>query len=206
MPVGGHTARVALPPMDIDDARQLGVALIGDHGLHGWRLVFDRAKTRAGICRFEQRTIGLSRVLTELHGTAEVRDTILHEIAHALVGPAHGHDAVWRSTALAIGCSGRRCMAEDVAVVPGAWVGTCPSGHRVTRHRQPTRVYSCRRCAAGFDPDALFTWCRHGRQMPLHPRYQAELDVIGRRRAAAQRRVLPVLPLFPDEPWQRPAG
>ena len=34
-----------------------------------------------------------------------IRDTILHEIAHALVGPCHGHDAVWRQKAREIGCT-----------------------------------------------------------------------------------------------------
>lgn len=33
-------------------------------------------------------------------------DTVAHEVAHALVGPAHGHDAVWRRKAVELGGSG----------------------------------------------------------------------------------------------------
>ena len=40
-------------------------------------------------------------------------DTILHEMAHALVGQVHGHDAVWQAQVL--GCSGRRCHDVQLA-------------------------------------------------------------------------------------------
>src|SRR3954468_12751994 len=99
--------------MDLQEARRLATALMAEHGLSGWRLVLDSAKTRAGVCRAQRKEIGLSRHLTALHAEPEVRDTVLHEIAHALVGPAHGHDEVWRATALRIGCSGRRCVSQD---------------------------------------------------------------------------------------------
>ena len=56
------------------------------------RVAYDSAKRRAGVCRFATQTLGLSAPLTTLHSEVEVRDTILHEIAHALVGPRHGHD------------------------------------------------------------------------------------------------------------------
>ena len=40
---------------------------------------------------------------------SDVRDTILHEIAHAIVGPGHGHDAVWQTAERRIGCTPKRC-------------------------------------------------------------------------------------------------
>lgn len=161
--------------MRIDEARAMAAALMAQHGLHGWRLVVDRAKTRAGVCRPVRREIGLSRVLTELHTEAEVRETVLHEIAHALVGTHHGHDAVWRARARAIGASGARCVAPDAARAPAPWVGACPAGHEVQRHRAPQRVSSCARCSRRFDPSALLTWRRHGQVVPMGPRYTADL-------------------------------
>lgn len=153
----------------------MGRALMAAHGLRGWTLAFDRAKRRAGICRFDRREIGLSAPLTALHTEAEVRDTVLHEIAHALVGPRHGHDAVWRATARRIGCSGERCVSRDAPELEGAWVGRCPAGHRVTRHRRPARPAACRQCGPTFDLAHLLTWTQHGREVPMSPAYDAQL-------------------------------
>lgn len=161
--------------MQLDEARAMARQLMDHHGLHGWQLVFDRAKTRAGVCRPAQREIGLSAVLTPLHSEAEVRETVLHEIAHALVGPHHGHDAAWRARARSIGATGARCVTADAARAPSPWVGTCPAGHEVRRHRRPQHVSSCTRCARGFDLGAVITWSHHGRPAAMGPRYEAEL-------------------------------
>jgi predicted SprT family Zn-dependent metalloprotease len=163
--------------MDLADARSMGEELMARHGLEGWRLVFDSAKTRAGVCRPGRREIGLSRPLTLLHPIEEVTDTVLHEIAHALVGPEHGHDAVWRAAALRIGCSAERCVSRDVPRVEGGWIGTCPAGHRRTTHRRPERVTSCGSCSPGrFDPDALHEWTFRGRRAAMHPNFVLELE------------------------------
>jgi hypothetical protein len=52
--------------MDLADVRRLGLALIAEHGLDGWRLQFDQARRRAGICRYERSIIGLSGPLMRL--------------------------------------------------------------------------------------------------------------------------------------------
>ncbi|MFI5933916.1 SprT-like domain-containing protein [Actinoplanes sp. NPDC051494] len=161
--------------MNLTQARELATALMTQHRLTGWSLVFDDAKTRAGVCRSDRRQIGLSRSLISLYSPEQVTETVLHEIAHALAGPRHGHDRVWRATAQRIGCSGRRCIPEDAPRVDGSWVGTCPAGHRTTAHRRPVRVRSCLDCSPRFDVSALFTWTRDGDPAPMHPRYEAEL-------------------------------
>lgn len=161
--------------MDLDDAARLARALMADHGLRGWSLVFDRAKRRAGICRYDRREIGLSAPLTLLHDETDVRDTVLHEIAHALVGVRHGHDAVWRATARRIGCSGERCVSRDAPELAGAWVGTCAAGHRVTRHRRPDRPAACRRCGPSFSLAHLLTWTLRGETVAMSPAYETQL-------------------------------
>jgi hypothetical protein len=164
--------------MDLDEARELALSLMREHGLREWTFAFDNAKTRAGVCRSSPRQIGLSRPLTLLHSPAEVRNTILHEIAHALVGPRHGHDPAWRATAETIGCTATRCLPESVARIDGAWTGICPAGHEFTAHRRPRRVRSCRLCSPTFDPDAIVAWTRGGEPAPMHPEYLAELAQI----------------------------
>lgn len=146
-----------------------------EHGLHDWRLVIDRAKRRAGVCRSHERTIGLSGPLTRLHSEEQVRDTVLHEIAHALVGPGAGHGPRWRAMAVRLGTSPERCLPQDAPTVPGAWVGTCPAGHTITRHRRPSHVSSCRECTRTFSADALFTWTQHGEPARMTPAYERQL-------------------------------
>ncbi|KRE41082.1 SprT-like domain-containing protein [Knoellia sp. Soil729] len=164
--------------MDISSALALGRRLLREHGLEHWTITTDRAKTRAGVCRFASRTISLSSALTRLHDDAEVRDTILHEIAHALVGPAHGHDHVWRQKAMSIGCSGERTVSTSAPAVAGPWRGECPEGHAHTRHRRPGHVMSCLRCSPGFDAGSLLTWTYQGRRVDMGEAYRAELDRI----------------------------
>lgn len=162
--------------MNLGEAQALARALLDEHGLRDWTVVLDRAKRRAGVCRPGRKEIGLSGPLTALHPEAEVRDTILHEIAHALVGPRHGHDTVWRATALRIGASGERCTSADAPVIDGDWVGLCPAGHRVTRHRRPERPASCRSCSTTFDPAHLISWTHRGRRVPMSAAYEQALE------------------------------
>jgi predicted SprT family Zn-dependent metalloprotease len=178
--------------LDLTGARQLASGLMARHGLTAWRLVFDNAKTRAGVCRFDRKEIGLSRPLISLYEVEQVTEIVLHEIAHALAGPRHGHDRVWRATARRIGCSGERCVPADAPGVDGPWVGVCPAGHRTTAHRRPIRVKSCRGCSAGFDGSAIYTWSYRGRPASMDPRYEAELARIRAGRSATEPALVPV--------------
>ncbi|MDH2414740.1 SprT-like domain-containing protein [Nocardioides sp. CER19] len=169
--------------MDLARARELAHVLMDEHGLVGWRFELDRAKRRAGVCRHGQKVIGLSAPITRLHPEAEVRDTLLHEIAHALAGPRAGHGPAWVATARRIGCSGERCVPEEAPTVPGAWVGVCERGHSVDRHRRPERVLLCTLCRDRPHPERVFKWLHHGRPAAMHPNYTDELRALreGRR-------------------------
>ena len=72
-----------------------------------WRFRFETAMCRAGICRYTTRTIALSVSYVLRAPWDDIRDTLLHEIAHAIVGPGHVHDAVWQTTARRIGCTAK---------------------------------------------------------------------------------------------------
>ena len=56
----------------------------------GWKL----APACGGVCRHVEKQITLSVTFCLKASKAEIEDTILHEIAHAIVGPGHGLDAV----------------------------------------------------------------------------------------------------------------
>ena len=118
--------------------------LLAKHGLHNWHISFDHARRRAGVCNFSTRTISLSRHYAREATIEHITDTILHEIAHALVGPSHGHDAVWRRKAQEIGCSAMRC--HNLTFAKAKWVMTCPNGcFAVERHRRKSGLI-CKSC------------------------------------------------------------
>lgn len=136
--------------VDLEAARTLAIDLMAQHpSLADWRLVFSKqARRTLGVCKHRQKLITLSSAFVSLNDDATVRDIILHELAHALVGPGHGHDAVWKQQAVDLGANPDRVCTE--AVMPaGDWQATCASCGRVFhQYRQPRRAYHCRQCGA----------------------------------------------------------
>jgi predicted SprT family Zn-dependent metalloprotease len=133
--------------VDTDAAHRLARDLMDRHGLSDWALRFDRARRRLGCCHYGSRTISLSRHLVALNPVEVVRDTVLHEIAHAQT-PGAGHGPAWRARAAALGAAPRACVAADaVALPPAPYALVCDAcGTRIARYRRPRRRYVCRRC------------------------------------------------------------
>jgi len=152
--------------MDLTRAAQLAMQLMHEHGLlrSGWHLRFGHGKRQLGSASIrrkvdrgtgrvqEIRTITLSRYLVALNDEATVRDTILHEIAHALAGLDHGHDAHWQEICRRIGARPQRLADEQVQVAPARYEVVCDCCGRVLgqRHQRMAplrlaRMY-CRNC------------------------------------------------------------
>ncbi|MGF0117415.1 SprT-like domain-containing protein [Promicromonospora sp. Marseille-Q5078] len=151
-------------PMPLDELAALARALMDRHGLHDWSFAWDRAVRRAGATRWRSRTISLSVPLMRRFPRHDARNTILHEIAHALVGHGHGHDGTWKAKAAEIGARPERCFDSSIAQVDGDWTGTCPQGHSHSRHRAPKHAtVSCGICSPRvFDRRFLLTWSWRG--------------------------------------------
>jgi predicted SprT family Zn-dependent metalloprotease len=143
-----------------DAAAALAMEHMARWGLDGWTFRFDGALRRFGACDHRGRTITLSRHLVALNGPDAVRDTVLHEIAHALVDPRHGHDAVWRAKAAEIGADPRGTYGAEVAQPRPRWIGTCPGcGQQVGRVRRPGAARSCSACGGGrWDRRFVLRW------------------------------------------------
>lgn len=73
-----------------------------------WNFAFSNAKTQVGLCSHRRRTIYVSKHFARLNDLEVIEQTLLHEIAHALVGSGHGHDRVWSAKARSIGFTGGR--------------------------------------------------------------------------------------------------
>lgn len=132
--------------MDITHAQELVRGLMDVHGLTDWRLEFRNFTTTGGRCYYQQKSIALSKKLVPLWEAEAVKSTALHEIAHALVGVGHGHDAVWRAKLLSLGGDGKRTHSHAVVE---RWRLLCPScGELGRRARRPARNrrYLCVTC------------------------------------------------------------
>ena len=130
------------------------VAVMRSFGLDGWRFQYNRRLTSMGLCHHGLHRIELSIYLAERNPLEEVLETLKHEICHALVGPRHGHDAVWKSNGDKVGCNPERCGQADMP--EGRWRAVCNGcGATHDRHRRPSRPLFCRGC--GLEKGKL-TW------------------------------------------------
>ena len=128
----------------IEAANRLAHELIREHGLKKWSFNFDHSTRRAGSCRYHDKTITMAFELARDGSDEDIRDTILHEIAHALVGPKHNHDRVWKAKARAIGGSGER--THQLSFAQPRWNVTCESRcwNHTAQRRNPRLI--CRTC------------------------------------------------------------
>lgn len=105
-----------------------------------WKFKFDTARVRFGCCWYDRQLITLAKALVEINSEEEVRDTILHEIAHALTPNDRGHGQSWKNMARKVGAKPERCYSSlDVATITYHWMATCKLcnrnlGERVQRN------------------------------------------------------------------------
>ena len=134
--------------MNISDALQQLKDSIDAHGLTDWSGGLDNARRRFGVCQMRKKRITLSRHLCALNSEAEVRDTILHEIAHALAweryGENCGHDQRWKNICKEIGARPVACFDDEVIQPHAPWVLVHRDTGEVFRtyHKRPGRDWS----------------------------------------------------------------
>lgn len=167
------------------DVTVLAQNMMNDHGLieKGWYFSWDRAKKRMGCCNYSLKQITMSRILTPSRPMHEIKNTILHEIAHALVGHSHGHNEVWRAKAIEIGCTGDRCSANSGERPEFTWYSICDHcDNHVGMHRAPGRVRSCGKCAPwGFSWQHMTSWTKNGETAYLEDmpeKFQREYNLL----------------------------
>jgi hypothetical protein len=162
--------------MELKDVKTLTEHKMWEHGLiqKGWKFEFGRGKFQFGLCSHGKRIIRISRHLSLINDRERVLLTVLHEIAHALVGSGHGHDKVWKAKCIEIGGDGNRCytkkntttfdrVSKKTAVVNGV---TLTSG-------DPIKVD--RGTQGGITPATFIEY------IPRNHRYPVIVDIYGKR-------------------------
>lgn len=90
--------------------RQAAAQLLRDeldkNALVNWkvRLTSNINQRFLALCSYKDQCIIINAHHIDLHDEKEIINTIRHEIAHALVGPGHGHNSIWADKAKEIGC------------------------------------------------------------------------------------------------------
>lgn len=125
------------------------------YNLQGWHFRIDKAKTRAGICKYHKQEICLSKyfISSQFVTYAAFYNIILHELAHAIT-PGHGHDNVWQTVARGMGCNGNVHCEPFCA---HKYVGICKChDQKHYRHQLKSRSQvRCKTCKTEVEFDKL---------------------------------------------------
>ena len=137
--------------MDLKELEAIASREMTKHGLHGWTFGLADTKRQLGVCKYRKKRIEIAEYYALNSPQESVLDTLLHEIAHAIAGPAARHGPAWKAVAIRLGATPRACDNSDVAVVkPGDWQATCAACKKIFhRYKRPRSLngYRCR-CAA----------------------------------------------------------
>ena len=152
--------------MNINTAIRLAEGMISEHHElvnDKWTVTVNRRKRAFGLCSYSKKEISLSTYLVPVMTEKAIKDTIIHEIAHALT-KGHGHDRVWQRKCLELGGNGQRCGGSDkyfkgelgqneILSQVSKYTLTCPDcGYSIYMNRKPKRSYSCGKHGNHYDP------------------------------------------------------
>lgn len=161
--------------MDREAARNLAQRKMRDYGLlsKGWHFRFSRGSRLVGSCNLMKREITMSGRFVDINDRSEVLDTILHEIAHALVERVPGEDShgrSWREMARLIGAKPSPCTDPETSVsVPHRYIAVCPvhgelgGKDRWSKAMESNRHY-CKKCGNKV------TWRDNSQQLQMMKR------------------------------------
>jgi len=115
--------------------------------IEGWKFKLNRNRATIGLClqNGKEKTIFLSEHFIRDNEEAIVIDVLLHEIAHAIVGPQHGHSKAWQSKCVELGCEPSRLISG--ASVLYTAIQACPCCNLVlTAGFKKTKKIICIQC------------------------------------------------------------
>ena len=142
---------------NLQEVEQLAKDLMRQHNLNAWTFKWVNTLKSFGHCNETNKYIALSRHFIKINSIQRIKDTILHEIAHAIVGTNQNHNWLWVKTAKAIGCSGRKSYTSENTNRPVhkyKFLGVCPNcKYKLYRVRQTQKMLliSCGDCCDKYN-------------------------------------------------------
>ena len=156
--------------MNEAELTKLARSLMDQHGLTDWTFKHDNARRRLGGCISKLKTITISRHHAAQHTDEQVRDTILHEIAHALTSDCTSHGEEWKEVCRRIGAIPKRRAEYRIE---GPWKVSCPECRKIWDLYRRERRYCI------HHPDLPLQWVNtetgetwDGTVRPKQPKYR----------------------------------
>jgi len=137
--------------------------LLNEHGLveKGWTFKLSNTKRIMGQCRYRTKEIRVSGVHIALGEDADIMDTIRHEVAHAITGPGHKHDHVWKLNAIRLGARPKATaklgysLPHKYEIRCGVCETTLQKRHRRKSRKVLARAY-CKKCGMAASQGQLY--------------------------------------------------
>jgi predicted SprT family Zn-dependent metalloprotease len=139
--------------MNVEKAMLIAEMKMLEHNLCYWSFELGHAKNQAGSCNYRKRIIRMSRPIIELNDEHQFMLTLLHEIAHALVGSGNGHNYIWKKKCIEIGGDGKRCFDTKQKQIPKEkWKLVCNTcDNEWKRHRRSRKTFACTDCCNRYN-------------------------------------------------------
>ena len=143
----------------LEDIKILSNELMNKHNLNDWRFKFSNASRRLGSCNKKKKTISVSKLHGLYDDKTQIKDTILHEIAHVLTPKyysAHGKE--WKDNAKKVGCNPisykKSIISEKFSC---KYIGICINcKKKIFLNKRST--YICRSCYNTYSLNSKFNY------------------------------------------------
>lgn len=105
----------------------------------------NNCKENAAICYDNPLEIQISRYFLEspIATKEKIDDILLHELAHAVVGPGEGHNVKWKNFAKSIGCTSEVCVGPFLKKRDYNYSLQCPDGCDVRKLKKTRKINIC---------------------------------------------------------------
>lgn len=167
-------------------------AKLSEHGLDakGWTFkIDDRPRKLGGCCYYGPRRVCVSGWLVDHNPPAQVYDTVLHEIAHALAGNSAGHGPVWKQWCVKIGARPEMYYRSECMNKPTKkWVTKCEKCGGVYEHLR----HAPKRVVCKCNPAVVLKWTLEGRYIRTATHEDVGGGIVKR---AAQTDAPPLVPM-----------
>lgn len=133
-----------LSKMNKQQVTDIANNLLVEHDLEDWSFQFNSAKRRLGYCYYTGKIISISKHMLDLPDE-KIKNTLLHEVAHALAGIDAGHSYCWKRVARSLGCDAKTASSTGMSV-HRKWKWNCVDCEREGKSHRKFRKHICGRC------------------------------------------------------------